>query len=109
MEAKSKRQFVDSKANINNLKATYNIDKVLGAGSFGKVYLAENKKDPSIQIAIKVIKKTGLDEDDLNSLRREVQILQEVDHPNIVKYFETYDDKKHLYLCTELCTGGELL
>jgi serine/threonine protein kinase len=39
--------------------------KVLGAGSFGKVFLAQNRKDPSIQIAIKVIKKAGLDEEDL--------------------------------------------
>jgi calcium-dependent protein kinase len=34
--------------------------------------------------------------------------MQTVDHPNIVRYFETYDDFKSLYLCTELCTGGEL-
>jgi serine/threonine protein kinase len=27
---------------------------------------------------------------------------------NIVKYHETYDDKKYLYLCMELCRGGEL-
>lgn len=47
--AKSKPGFVDSKANVENLKATYNIDmKVLGAGSFGKVFLAQNKKDSSI-------------------------------------------------------------
>lgn len=106
---KSKPKYVDSKANVDNLKATYNIDmKVLGAGSFGKVFLAENKKDSDIKIAIKVIKKAGLDEDDLEALRREVEIQQKVDHPNIVKYYETYDDKKYLYLCMELCTGGEL-
>ena len=34
--------------------------------------------------------------------------MQQVDHPNIVKYYETYDDKKFIYLCMELCTGGEL-
>jgi calcium-dependent protein kinase len=34
--------------------------------------------------------------------------MQTVDHPNIVKYFETYDDKKFIYLVMELCTGGEL-
>ena len=63
---KGKREFIDSKANVENLKSTYNIDmKVLGAGSFGKVFLAEHKKDPTIQIAIKVIKKAGLDEEDL--------------------------------------------
>ena len=33
---------------------------------------------------------------------REVFILQSVDHPNIVKYFETYDDKKNLFLVMEL-------
>ena len=34
--------------------------------------------------------------------------MQQVDHPNIVKYYETYDDKKYIYLCMELCTGGDL-
>ncbi len=34
--------------------------------------------------------------------------MQTVDHPNIVKYYETYDDKKYIYLVMELCTGGEL-
>ena len=39
---------------------------------------------------------------------REVFILQSVDHPNIVKYFETYDDKKNLFLVMELIQGVEL-
>lgn len=34
--------------------------------------------------------------------------MQQVDHPNIVKYYETYDDKSYIYLCMELCRGGEL-
>lgn len=32
-----------------------------------------------------------------------------VDHPHIVNYLETYDDRVYIYLCMELCTGGELL
>ena len=35
--------------------------------------------------------------------------MQQVDHPNIVKYYETYEDKKFIYLCMELMTGGELI
>ena len=31
-----------------------------------------------------------------------------MDHPNIVKYYETYDDVKYQYLVMELCSGGEL-
>lgn len=38
----------------------------------------------------------------------EVDLLKKVDHANIVKYFETYDDDRYLYLIMELCTGGEL-
>lgn len=109
MSAKTKKEYVGSRADVNNLKALYNIDmKVLGAGSFGKVFLAQNKSDPAMEIAIKVIKKAGLDEEDLEALHREVQIMQLVDHPNIIKYLETYDDAKYIYLCMELCRGGEL-
>ena len=36
-------------------------------------------------------------------------ILSTLDHPNIVKYYETYEDQKYLYLVMELCSGGELM
>ena len=45
---------------------------------------------------------------DLAHVMDEVDLLKKVDHPNIVEYFETYDDKQYLYLVMELCTGGEL-
>ena len=39
---------------------------------------------------------------------REVRIIEELDHKNIVKYYETYDDQKYLYLVMQNCPGGEL-
>ena len=42
-------------------------------------------------------------------LMNEIQILQQVDHSNIIKYYETYDDKNYIFLCMELLNGGELL
>lgn len=35
-------------------------------------------------------------------------ILNTLDHPNIVKYYETYDDPKNIYLVMEHISGGEL-
>lgn len=38
----------------------------------------------------------------------EVEILKQLDHPNIVKAIETYDYNGRLYLVLELCSGGDL-
>jgi calcium-dependent protein kinase len=83
--------------------------EILGNGSYGQVFFAQNKSDKTHKVAVKVINKTNMDEDDLESLRTEVAILQKVDHPNVIKYFETYDDKSKIHLVMEYCTGGELL
>jgi calcium-dependent protein kinase len=104
-----KHKFVQSKASVKELKLAYDINmECLGSGSFGKVFLAVNKNDKDMKIAIKVINKNKLTEDDMGALKNEVSLMQQVDHPNIVKYYETYDDKKYIYLCMELCTGGEM-
>ena len=101
--------YVRSRLKATDLKKQYEIEmKPLGEGSFGKVFRAYNRSDKSTMVAIKVIKKAGLDAEDLLSIAREVSIMQQVDHPNIVKYYETYDDVKYIYLCMELCKGGEL-
>ena len=39
---------------------------------------------------------------------REITIMNRVDHPHIIKYFETYDEKNFVYLVMELCQNGSL-
>ncbi len=41
-------------------------------------------------------------------LETEFEILKNVDHPNIIKFYEMYIDNKHYHLVTEFCGGGEL-
>ena len=81
---------------------------MLGKGAFGKVYKGFDKSDPSFEVAIKVLDKHKMSAKDLSHVMDEVDLLKKVDHPNIVEYFETYDDQHYLYLVMELCTGGEL-
>ena len=50
----------------------------------------------------------SLDDDDENSLQLEVEILSEIDHPNVVKLIEIYDEGAVLYLVMEIMRGGEL-
>lgn len=40
--------------------------------------------------------------------KQEIQIMKFVDHPNIIKLYETYEDLRNIYLVMELCSGGEL-
>ena len=61
---------------MNDLKNAYVFDdKCLGSGSFGKVFLATNKADPSIKIAVKQITTKGLSDDDLEMLNNEIKIM----------------------------------
>ena len=39
---------------------------------------------------------------------REVNLMIQLDHPNIIKLYEVYETDKNIYLIMELCTGGEL-
>jgi len=96
---------------VKELKQNYIIDnntKVLGKGAFGKVFMTTNKQDVSLKVAIKVMDKIKL-QDSLYLIMEEVSILNTLDHPNIVKYFETYDDKRYIYLVMEYIDGEQLL
>jgi len=42
------------------------------------------------------------------ALKQEVDILSSIDHPNVVKLYETFEEEHTLYLVMELMTGGEL-
>lgn len=43
------------------------------------------------------------------ALERELEILKSIDHPNIVRFYETYEDDRFFHIVTEYCRGGDLL
>ncbi|CAJ1344016.1 unnamed protein product [Effrenium voratum] len=89
-----------------NIEERYEIDKVkLGEGGFGTVRRARDK-ETGARRAVKFIVKSGVA--NVDHLRREIQITQKMDHPNIVRLFAVYEDRCNLYLVMELCEGGEL-
>ena len=92
--------------NIYNIKNNYKRTKVLGEGSFGKVYLVKHKQ-LNIYFAMKIIKKTNKSENEEN-IMNEINILRKLDHPNIVKIKEFYITNNEYILVTEYCPEGEL-
>lgn len=85
----------------------YRISDTLGKGSFATVKRATSLADGK-EWAVKIIDKTKLDADDEAALKVEVEILQTVDHPNIVQLHQIFDCPKVFYMVMELMTGGEL-
>lgn len=66
----------------------FDIIKKLGQGTYGKVQLGINKETGQ-EVAIKTIKKSKIEtEADLIRIRREVQIMSSVQHPNIIHIYE---------------------
>ena len=88
--------------------------KSLGAGSFATVKLVKNNSTGMIR-AMKIIKKkkNKNDNNPMNGtsdieILNEINILKQIDHPNVVKIFEFYNSRDAYYLITEYCEGGEL-
>jgi serine/threonine protein kinase len=81
--------------------------KILGKGNFGSVYKSHSKHNKEHEVAIKVLDKSKLGSN-LRSILNEITILHALDHPNICKYVETYDDPKFLYLVMEYIDGEHL-
>ena len=70
------------------LKNRFEIRRKLGQGTYGKVQLGINKETGQ-EVAIKTIKKSKIEtEADLVRIRREIQIMSSVQHPNIIHIYE---------------------
>ena len=97
--------YISNRENIHN---RYITKELIGEGFFSKVRLVELRSDPSQKYVVKSIAKDTLSLKELHNLIREIQLLSQLDHPNIIKYYETYDDENEFHIIMKYCTGGEL-
>lgn len=90
-----------------DVRKVYKFEKLIGGGNFGTVRLAHRLSDPNIKYAVKSILRRDIKKD-VKLLEEELAILQQVDHPNIIKFHESYIDARYIHIVMELATGGEL-
>jgi calcium-dependent protein kinase len=92
--------------NIGQIRDTYSIEKAtLGVGNSSTVSRARNKSTKQ-KCAVKTISKTKAK--NLSGISEEIAIMRMLDHENIVKLIDTFEDRRTVHLVMELCTGGEL-
>ncbi|KAM6457171.1 aurora kinase C-like isoform 4-T4 [Liasis olivaceus] len=115
----SKGEKSESKANTNGVPGSqlprriwstgdFEFGKPLGKGRFGAVYLAREKTTHFI-LALKVIFKSALEKAQLeHQLRREIEILSHLRHPNILRMYNYFHDQTRIFLMLEYAPEGEL-
>eukprot|EP01133_Synstelium_polycarpum_P006816 gene6816-7921_t len=92
---------------MGNVEDFYVVGKELGRGAFS-VVREGTKKNTSEKVALKYIEKKFVKKKHIEQLRREIDIMKKVSHPNVLALKEIFESDSHLTLVMELVTGGEL-
>ena len=81
----------------------------LGVGNYGVVKKVRLIKNPEIIRAMKIIPEENVVQGEGASLIDEIEILKNLEHPNIMKVYESFVDNNNYYIVSELCDQGHLL
>ena len=101
------RNRISQGKNID-IRKNYEFISILGMGSYGKVRLYRDRNYKDLLFAIKTLKKEGISSYQFNLLKSEVNILSNLDHPNIVKYFGAFEDNYYVHIVMEYLKGYDL-
>ncbi|KAL7148176.1 hypothetical protein ABFS83_06G160500 [Erythranthe nasuta] len=86
----------------------FELGKIYGVGSYSKVVRAK-KKDTGIVYAMKIMDKKFITKENKTAyVKLERIVLDQLDHPGVVRLFFTFQDSFSLYMALESCEGGEL-
>jgi CRP-like cAMP-binding protein len=82
--------------------------RILGVGTFGKVWLVSHKKGGNVYALKMLSKREIIGHHQVEGVIREKNIMTSIDHPFVVNLIRTFQDDRHLYMLIELVQGGEL-
>uniref|UniRef100_A0A803M2S3 Protein kinase domain-containing protein n=1 Tax=Chenopodium quinoa TaxID=63459 RepID=A0A803M2S3_CHEQI len=106
----SNKNAAESRPNYCKLvmQGKYELGRVLGQGTFARVYYARNLESGK-SVAMKVVgKEKVVRAKMMDQMKREISVMKRLKHPNIVELYEVMATKSKIFLALELVRGGEL-
>ena len=98
----------EEKLEYSKMIGNYILFDQIGMGTFSKVTRAVHILTEQI-VAVKILEKEKIEDNiDVERIIREIEILKNISHPNIIKLIEIKDTPKYCYIVTEYCNGGSL-
>lgn len=85
----------------------YQVVKKIGEGSYGKALLVKRRADGK-QCVVKEVNISKMSKKERDEAKKEVKVLSQMKHPNIVSYLESFEDGGILYIMMDYCDGGDL-
>ncbi|NXR25557.1 STK36 kinase, partial [Cinclus mexicanus] len=82
----------------------YHVLEMIGEGSFGRVYKGRRKHSAQV-VALKFIPKVGRSEKELRNLQREIEIVRDLHHPNIIQMLDSFETAKEVVVVTDYAEG----
>ncbi|KAF8644407.1 hypothetical protein AX16_008468 [Volvariella volvacea WC 439] len=87
----------------------FDMGRPLGKGKFGRVYMVRTKAEPKYILALKTLYKSEIVENKVEKqIRREIEIQQNLRHPNVLRLYGYFHDEKRIFLMLEFAGKGEL-
>ena len=103
--------FIDKgnkKVNVGGKLSDFIVERELGKGNFGSVKLVTSKITHKLY-AMKEIKSTRYNsEETCREVEKEIKLLENLDHPNVITYFSSFRENGDFYIITEYINGGSL-
>lgn len=87
----------------------FDMGRPLGKGKFGRVYMVRTKSAPKYILALKTLYKSEIVQSKVEKqIRREIEIQQNLRHPNVLRLYGYFHDEKRIFLMLEFAGKGEL-
>ena len=107
-----KNNKITVQKNFCRKKGNYYLEETIGEGAFAKVKLAIHIPTGE-KVAIKILNKDhlfdgALESNDIQKIRKEINILKRIKHKNIIQLYEIMESKSNLYIVMEYCENKEL-
>ena len=96
------------KVNVGSKLDDFQIIRPLGKGHFGSVYLVTSKLTNKLYAMKEIQASKYSSQEELNQVEKEIKLLENLRHPHVITYFNSFKEKGNIYIIIEYINGGSL-